>query len=149
MAHKGQDVEWWDRELERRDKSSTSTFEGSGDDDADDVGFYDGREDDEDFDAEGSGHFIPEVVGDFGEGSGNSDDGDVDEDAEKPPKVNEPWRPWSKEEIEVIESTTTTTTSTEKPKSTSGAARGTNILDVVQLSILLLLSCLVASRRSL
>jgi hypothetical protein len=32
MAHKGQDVEWWDRELERRDKSSTSTFEGSGDD---------------------------------------------------------------------------------------------------------------------
>ena len=51
MAHKGQDVEWWDRELERRDKSTSgSLFEGSGDQ------VYDGHEDDEDFAVgEGSG----------------------------------------------------------------------------------------------
>ncbi len=124
------------------------TFEGSGGDDANDAGFYDSQEDDEDFDAEGSGQFIPEVIGNFGEGSRNSDI--IDADAEKSPKVNEPCRPWSKDEIEVIELTTTTTTSTEKPKLMSGAARGIGVLNVVQLSILLLLmSCFVARRRSL
>ncbi len=126
---------------------STSTFEGSGGKDADDAGFYDDQEGDKDFDAKGSGHFIPEVIGSFGGGSRNSDV--IDADAEKPPKVNEPCRPWSKDEIEVIELTTTTTTSIEKPKLTSGAARGIDILNVVQLSILLLLSCFVARRRSL
>jgi len=107
MAHKGQDVEWWDRELERRDKSATMSYEGSGDD-SDDVTGYEGREDDEDFAVEGSGAEEADL------GSGDFDD---DNDAEKASKVNVPWRPWSKEEIEVIETTSTTTTTTARPSS--------------------------------
>ena len=135
MAHKGQDVEWWDRELERRDKSSTMTFEGSGDDDGDDTFAYNGRVDDEDFAAEGSGHYGgSDDEDDVGvvEGSGNFDDSGDDDEVEKPPKVNEPWRPWSKEEIEVIESTSTTsaptstsTTTTTTKTSSAGATTPT------------------------
>ena len=127
MAYKGQDVEWWDRELERRDKSSSGTlFEGSGDDDDDQALSYDGREDDEDFagNVEGSGSFeshddIDVDAEDFADGG--SGDGDLERSSEAP-KVNEPWRPWSPEEIEVIKPTSTEapTTSTSRPKSSSG-----------------------------
>ena len=126
MAHKGQDVEWWDRELERRDKSSTLTFEGSGDAD-DDVTGYEGREDDEDFAVEGSGAGYGDVDDDDVDvGSGDVED---DNDAEKVSKVNEPWRPWSKEEIEVIETTSTTsrTTTTTTPSRPSSGATSQNV----------------------
>ena len=105
IAHKGQDVEWWDRELERRDKS-TSLNEGSGD-----YASFDGHDDDEDFlPNEGSGshgHFDSDDEDDEEEdGSGDRDDDhDDDEHVEKSsesPKINEPWRPWSPAEIEVI-----------------------------------------------
>ena len=111
-------MEWWDRELERRDKSTSGgLFEGSGDQ------AYDGHEDDEDFaavGAEGSG------AGGFYPGSDDLEDGSGDdEDMERssePTKVNEPWRPWSPEEIEVIEPATTTSRSTDSThKKTSGA----------------------------
>jgi hypothetical protein len=104
MAHKGQDVEWWDRELERRDKA---TFEGSGD--------LEGHEDDEDF-AEGSGGYS-----DLEGGDDDSDDvessGDLsdDEDGLDKAKVDEPWRPWSPEEIDVIELTPAEATTTARP----------------------------------
>lgn len=110
IAHKGQDVEWWDRELERRDKS-TSLNEGSGD-----YASFDGHDDDEDFlPNEGSGghaHFDSddEDDDDDEDGSGDRDvDHDEDEHVEKSsesPKINEPWRPWSPAEIEVIKPST-------------------------------------------
>jgi hypothetical protein len=170
MAYKGQDVEWWDRELERRDKStrrdtsthrdkSGSLFEGSGgdhdDDDNDDDTYdasYDGREDDEDFapTLEGSGSFSDD---DDEEGSGsiigthNINDEDQERSSE-PPKVNEPWTPWSKEEIEVIKPTSTSTTesptTSSGPKTSSGfKTSGSSCLVVLLLSIL----CYVSSRK--
>ena len=152
MAHKGQDVEWWDRELERRDKSSTMSFEGSGDDDddadADDTFAYNGRVDDEDFAVEGSGHYGGSDDEDVGgvEGSGNFDDSGDDVDVEKPPKVNEPWRPWSKEEIQVIESTSTsptptsTSSTTTTPTKTSSAVATLPNFDLVPTLVLVLCS---------
>jgi hypothetical protein len=169
MAYKGQDVEWWDRELERRDKStrrdtsthrdkSGSLLEGSGghddDDDNDDDTYdaaYDGREDDEDFapTLEGSGSFSD----DDEEGSGSilgthTNDDEDQERSSEPPKVNEPWTPWSKEEIEVIKPTSTSTTESPTtasgPKTSSGfKASGNSCFVVLLLSIL----CYVSSRK--
>ena len=135
MAHKGQDVEWWDRELERRDKSTSgSLFEGSGDN------VYDGHEDDEDF-AVGEGSGAGGYNDDLEDGSGD-DDEDMERSSE-PTKVNEPWRPWSPEEIEVIEPATTPKSTDSTQKKTSGAT-SQSVTPIFNIFLSLLL-CLLSS----
>jgi len=114
LAYGGEDVEWWNRDIHRRDKTVVDFREGSGDDP--DGG--DGFEDDEDLSHEGSGdgdqYDDEEGSGDV-EGSKNSG-----ESSQTTSNKEEEWTPFTKEEIEAIEPSTSVPMRTTTSKPTPG-----------------------------
>lgn len=150
LAYSGEDVEWWNRDLNRREKNKSDYREGSGMDQGED-----GLEDDEDFNQsyegsgagahyddqdEGSGHVGNEHSDDLDEDEGGDEEND-DEDGTSQKGIDKEdyWMPFTKEEIEAIGSsshppppppTTTLKPTTVTPKKSSSSILTASIITI-------------------